>query len=500
MNNQERFREWVLDAKAVQRRSGQGTFRWFIYNSLKDKKNLHIFAAFFFPHIVTSELAECHFQLMQTLSSQTSKAIIFPRGFGKSTIMKIDTLHDIVYGLEPVILYVSNILRDASFHFESIKSELENNEMLKWVYGDLVPQNSDKSRKWTNVHFEAANGVNLVARGAGKGRGVNIKNKRPTKIIFDDIEDDELVRSTDRLVKLKTWVKNVIVPSKDPERGRVIWVGTLLSPFSALQDFYDTYGGLKRAALEDSSGAPALDGFSIWPEGRSKEWLIDEKSKIGTFAFSQEYLNLPMNSETQIFHSRHFRAYDPDDLPEALMFFTTVDLAISEKTSADFTCVMTVGVASDGRKFVVRYDNERLSPSATIQKIRLHNDLYRPLVIGIESNQYQSALSHFLKKEMAATRQVLPIKEIISNKNKQAKIRGLEPFFEKGEIYMLEDQDQLKFQLYHFPQNDHDDIVDALAMQVELWRAPSLNYRAIKQPQQKGLTLKQALKQEGLLY
>ena len=70
-----------------------------------------------------------------------------------------------------------------------MKTELENNRLLLSTYGNLVPSEANKGRKWTNKHFETTNGINVVARSRNKGRGVNIKNKRPTKAIGDDIAD-----------------------------------------------------------------------------------------------------------------------------------------------------------------------------------------------------------------------------------------------------------------------------------------------------------------------
>lgn len=169
----------------------------FIYESLKNKKHLDIFGRYFFPHIIkgTNEVPKCHVDLLSEINQRKDSAIIFPRGHAKSTWIKIDTIHDIVYSLEPVILYISATITDASFHFESIKAELENNDLLTSIYGYLVPNEYIQGKKWTNKHFETTNGINVVARGAGKGRGVNIKNQRPTKIICQPQGTDILLKN-----------------------------------------------------------------------------------------------------------------------------------------------------------------------------------------------------------------------------------------------------------------------------------------------------------------
>jgi hypothetical protein len=102
---------------------------------------LPTFGRYFFPHIIrgNDEVPECHESLIRELSSSKSSAIIFPRHFAKTTWEKIDTIHDIVYGLEPVILYVGATLRDGQFHFESIKGELENNDLARSVTATSCP-------------------------------------------------------------------------------------------------------------------------------------------------------------------------------------------------------------------------------------------------------------------------------------------------------------------------------------------------------------------------
>src|SRR5258708_5455499 len=62
---------------------------------LRDKKYLHIFGRFFFPHIIRGEYETpaAHRDLIRELTSPNESAIIFPRGHAKSTWTKIDLIH-----------------------------------------------------------------------------------------------------------------------------------------------------------------------------------------------------------------------------------------------------------------------------------------------------------------------------------------------------------------------------------------------------------------------
>src|SRR3989344_6403549 len=104
-----KYQEWAVDLKLI---APDEQPQW-IRQTLRNKEHLHIFGRFFFPHIIkgTDDVPDCHLELIKELNTLEDSGIIFPRGFAKSTWEKIDTLHDIVYGLEPVILYISDILQ-----------------------------------------------------------------------------------------------------------------------------------------------------------------------------------------------------------------------------------------------------------------------------------------------------------------------------------------------------------------------------------------------------
>ena len=96
------YEEWKADLKATKLEDQPA----FIVRSLRKKKNLHIFGRYFFPHLIkgSEDVPECHIDLTLEIGKRKNGAIIFPRGFAKTTWEKIDTVHDCVYGLEDVIL------------------------------------------------------------------------------------------------------------------------------------------------------------------------------------------------------------------------------------------------------------------------------------------------------------------------------------------------------------------------------------------------------------
>lgn len=458
------MKEWLIDLYSIEEGPKRDRF---IYESLKPKEMEHIFGKYFFPHIIrgNDETPDCHLDLIAELSSPEDSAVIFPRGFAKSTWEKIDTIHDIVYKLEDVILWVSVSLAAAEEHFESIKAEFESNGPLQRVYGNLVPADSANSKKWTSKHLETTNGVNLKARGANKGRGVNIKNRRPTKIVVDDAEEDEQVASPVRRRKFHNWLYGVIIPSKDKDRGKVKMVGTVIHPECEVLKFYKNFGGIFRKAIED--------GKSIWPKGwplekllRLRDGYTDEFGRriagIGSVLFEKEYQNNAVDQETAMFKSEWINENTYQEIPDVLAAFDimmAVDPNAGKKENSD---AMGICVVAKHRATNLRYVLEArkihgLTISKRLDKMREIYNKWQPIRMGIEVVLNQTA-DYDLADETKEFRlmQIGP-----QGRSKIDRATRFQPIVEQGIVKFHILHTDLYEQTIQFPNGDHDDVFDA---------------------------------------
>ncbi|HEB41828.1 MAG TPA: hypothetical protein ENI08_02290 [Candidatus Dependentiae bacterium] len=474
------YDQWRADLEKV---SGAEQEDW-IFRTLKSKEHLHIFGRYFFPNIIKGDddVPEAHLDLLEAINSPDDEGIIFPRGFAKSTWEKIDTLHDIVYELEPVILYISATITDAQFHFESIKGELENNDLLVQVYGDLVPLTTDISRKWTNKHFETSNGINVVARGSGKGRGVNIKNQRPTKIIADDIETDQGVRSADQREKLHRWLFEVIFPSKDKARGKIKMIGTVLHELSEVLAFYKKFGGIFRQAIEE--------GKSIWPNYFTLADLDKIKDDIGTRAFTQEYMNNPTSDEYANFPPRwidenYYTVLPTDGLWRIVIH---IDPMAGESAEADEFCITVLGWnAKDKHRYVIEQiaGREQQTDQA---KLLIQTWLKYPTahIVGIEKVLNQTAVYQYVLAWKQGRQEIegiecddrnIPMRGVNPKdakskygNDKVGRLQMQEAGFERGEFHLRPEMRKLRDQILFLGKDvlDHDDRADSLLGAIEL--------------------------------
>lgn len=480
-NPNELFRDWLDALETIPIHKKQ---KW-IQETLRPKSMLPVFGLYYFPNIIIEDVPQCHVDLIEEISRPGDSGIIFPRGFAKSTWTKIDTLHDIVYALEPVIVYISATLEDAGFQFESIRSELENNELLRSVYGNLVPRKSffDLSVKWTNKHFETTNGVNVVARGANNGRGVNIKNRRPTKIIVDDAETDKQVRSVMQRQQYHDWLYNVMMPSLDPIIGRIKVIGTVIHPECEVLKFYKEHGGIMRKAIENIKIAGVLSsGESIWPSYMTMARLMEKKKKVGTRTFMQEWMQEPTNIELARIKPEWIDENVYVILPKNRMKLNkviSIDPQSGEKNTADEYAITVVAwYTGDGHRYVLEQEAGRASQlQQATQAIKMWLKHPTALTVDVEKvlsqvAVYQNLLAWkagnlILVDGVDSTNRNIPVHAVSpEGKDKVARFEAHEAMIERGELHLRPEMNVLREQILFLGMGtlEHDDRVDSLVM------------------------------------
>lgn len=434
-----------------------------VVETLRDKKMLPIFGRLFFGDEIGNEIPELHFQIASHISSPKNEAIIVPRGHGKTTWFRIDLIHDIVYELEPFTVLVGDSSNAAKRSLNYIRKQFETNQMLIQTYGDMVPAFSPKkARKWTDSHIETTTGINVIAVGVGKGRGLNIGGRRPSKCLIDDMEDRDGVRSEDIRKKQKEWLYQTLLPAMDKDTGKVKMIGTVLHYDCILLDFYRKFGGIKRAAIEDEDGRPSLDGEPIW---WSKERLDDMKKSIGTFSFAQEFMNDPATDEFSDVKMNWIVRLNEDQI--RLMdengdyrynFISALDPNISTKQTADDAAICTIAVNKKDKNdiIVLNIEHGKWGMTRTLDMCKRVYDRYPHQAFYVESVAFQEHLRQVIAEAG------VPAKPITVSKDKRARLQKHVGKIEFGVVKFAPHTEDLITQLVQFPNGKHDDCVDSM--------------------------------------
>jgi predicted phage terminase large subunit-like protein len=323
-----------------------------------------------------------------------------------------------------------------------VKHELESNEELSRVYNGGQPFRGGNAR-WTE-HEIVLSDAREAGGISGKdvsifaiGRGGQISSRHCDLLIADDVESADTVKTeTVRLSTAQWWAREVM-PVLSPG-GKFIVVGTRKSHVDLYQRLMDdpTWTTIKDAASVWRVDA-LPDEVPIWPDMWDKAALLVRKTtldKSDVLAWSQEYLNKPLPSSTQMFHPESWPQYVDEPHSMAMRDDISVlqywDLAISEKTTADFTVGVCVGVDESNNMYLLEVRRGHWDFNTTLNEIGAMGASYpRVAGVGIEEVAYQAAAV-----QEAARRTMLPIMPIKVDKDKVTRARLVEARANVGKV------------------------------------------------------------------
>ena len=368
-------------------------------------------------------------------------------------------------------LYIVLILRNqrnATKKLKEIAAIHQSDPIFQVIVSKVIEQSSEAYE----VERKDWDGCKVRIEAYGKGttlRGINWNGRRPDIVIMDDVQDFEDAQSPTILEKDWDWFLSDVKPLG--KSSRIFMIGNNLGEKCLIERVFEFAKELDFETLR----IPAIDenGASTWPEKFPLEFLEKEREayrKAGKLdVWYRERMCQAIASETQTFKREYFRYFSPADIPKLLQtcnVYIAVDLAISKKVTADYTSIVVVAVNSENQWFVLDCIYERFNPSETIEKIFWAVQKYRPRCVGIEKVQYQAALEHFLEKEMRRRNLFFRIVELKAQKQKEIRIRALEPRFKAGLIHFPDVADwlaEMETELLMFPRAKHDDLIDSLA-------------------------------------
>lgn len=217
---------------------GEQAAKAYLRDFYADPDNIPAFAMLFTKH-VPSYPPDFHIEMWQHYTSTSGNvAGCAPRGFAKSTSTSLVYLAWRTLNVTSRFsIVISDTYTQAVDLMAGLKDELEENEIIRWLYGDVIGDT------WSEDDIEVigvdTNGRRLpcriIALGAGmKVRGRKYKNFRPQLVIIDDLENDEAVEKKERREKLRRWLTKAVMPAIDRQIGRIIMIGTILHRKSLL--------------------------------------------------------------------------------------------------------------------------------------------------------------------------------------------------------------------------------------------------------------------------
>lgn len=446
--------------------------RRYLLAIFKRRENIHLFGWFVARPYFPLETPLFHKEILDLISDKNNRRIgvIAPRGHAKSTT--VDMTYPLWAGCfqqEEFVVIISDTYTQAAEFINALKDEFEHNPKIKWLFGNM------RGDDWQDGEFVLSNGIKYAAKGSGmKIRGIRHRHTRPTLMIFDDIENDENIKSAEQRQKLYHWFTKAAIPAL-ARGGRAVVIGTILH-FDSLvnkvmkqQDVFKSWQTRVFYAITTEEDGTER---ALWSEHRSLEKLRDmrddpsDQDFIGSITFAQEYQHKPFSEEDAIIQPDWIKECEPSQVPDKhtrLARVLTIDPAASERQTADFTAMIVADLYTDGNVYIRAIRNQRTSPSVTADTVRELDEIYKPQVIGIEKGALGLVFRDLLEG--------LPVIGLEPDKDKVRRLLAVSRFFEAGRVYTvknIQNGQAFREQLIEFPKGTHDDMVDAAAYAVRL--------------------------------
>ncbi len=423
---------------------------------------------------------DIHLPICRDLQNHENRKliIVLPRDWFKSTLGSIAlVIFEVLNNPNIRILIVQNSHGNACKKLQAIKQIFEKNKLFRALYPEILPTGGDRwSNECLTVNRTAAHPEGTIE---AAGTGTAVISRHYDLIIEDDTvapEKDALKGIIQQPTQMEIekaigWHRVAIPLQIHPTKSRRIVIGTRWAERDLIGYILSnepSYKLITRSAREN--------GVAVW-DRFNEEALKEIEQGLGVYMFSTLYLNMPISNINQVFQRdwiQYYDALEKDELRK-MVYCTSVDPAPSDSAGTsdpDYNIVLTTGVhTKTGHVYVMKYSRARMNPGELINCIISHNDLYKPLVTKIESIAYQRTLNYWLKRVSQNLNKRFYMEEIRSHgrQSKVDRIRALQPYFQAGLIHIRTHMGELERELLSFPTGAHDDILDALCMQISFW-------------------------------
>jgi len=469
-----------------------------------------------FPH---------HKEITKVLQDESKKRvlIIAPPGHAKSTYVSL-IFPAWWMGKNPdkAAIMVSNTATQSSKFTSSIRETIESHKVFKRVFPEICP---DVARGWTREELFLGNRENKSRPDPNlfaTGMTGPVLGRRAELIIVDDPTSQQDAQSETVMEQQKLWFKQTLMSRLKPG-GRCVVILTrwhdkdLASMLVNEMDFEvvhmvaigDDEGGSYvdylppgkqpegdeiDPRLIDIQDELTMEGFTtkiakshtagtrkcvrkylyadkrkaLWTTEHNLEALLRIKQDYGTVQFNLIYQGDPTGLQGDIFKRDWFCYYGPEEdrkkVPKTAHWFQSVDVAVSQKKTADYTVMATIALDNEGNFFIHDIWRDRIEAPDQPKMIQKEYRKYPKVMwVLIEVVAYQLSLFQNV------IRGGIPARPYRPEKNKVMRGRSGAAFFEARKVFFRRDAETnarwlgiAEDEFTSFPRGEHDDIVDAV--------------------------------------
>lgn len=455
--------------------------------------NFSAFFAFYFTEGIKYPFADFHFDIFKTYERMDKNEVteflqVLFRESAKTTIAKAFILWCVVYKKKNYIVVSSHDKGNSERILFDVVLNLQTNTKITRDFGHLynAKRDSEVAQRKRVADFITNNGVAVEAFSTQESaRGRLTGFDRPDLILFDDFENKKTIESEAYTKKTRDHILEALgglAPT-----GQVVYLANYISDQCNVQMLIDKSSKVETMVYIN---VPLYDDNETlsWPQKycfgddeaketgkvsvESRKRLLLASTDFG-LSFQQEYLNKPFSDENRKFKREYIRYIEPHKVEmRTKATYITLDSSLGKK-EGDYTGVVVNHVTSDNHWNIEAF-RIKLDSAELIKFLFTLETKYNPDVIGIEKTVFTDAIEPFLRDEQIRRNRFLNIVELSHQQTrKETRIEGLLPRYSARQIYHIEGMcDDLEEEQARYPHVAHDDVLDALAYQIQVAEAP----------------------------
>lgn len=323
----------------------------------------------------------------------------------------------------------------------------------------------------------AKHGGGIVAAGVGTGitgRGADLL------LIDDPVKDAVEARSQAKRDAAWDWYLSTASSRLEPGANTILiltrWNEDDLAGRILKNDDEEEWEILNLPALAEENDLLGREvGEPLWPARYNKTWMEKRRRKVGVYWFSAMYQQRPSPEDGEVFHRHGVRYWTEKDgryllilangtavdrKPSECMVFFTMDLAVSESTSADFTVIGAWALTPFNELVLLDLYRARVAGPDQLPEVRRMAEKWRPSFIAIEDVQYQ------LSFVQSVVRSGLPGKRLKARGDKYGRALSAGVLWDDGKIFLPSNAGwaaEIIEECVSYPHGAHDDFVDVVA-------------------------------------
>ncbi|MBP9864075.1 hypothetical protein KJZ71_03375 [Patescibacteria group bacterium] len=441
------------------------------------QKSLEYFFPIYLHEYMEFENAPFHKEMMRLLQDERIKFLTFVafRGSAKSSIVTVGYVLWSLLGVQQkkFIVICSQTEQKAQAHLANIKDQLKHNDLLR---KDLGPFEEEKNKFGTATAIIVKRlNVKIMASSTEQSiRGALHNNHRPDLVILDDIETTQSVKTREGRNKTFEWLVGEVIPAGS-KKTRYVSVGNLLHEDSVLKrlqkrmesgDMKYVRSAYREYPIVDSKGDP------LWPgKYPTREDVEEEREKtMDEVAWQREFMLKIISAEEQIIKPEWIAFYDKHPTDKLRGIYIGIDLAVSEKESADCTAIVVGYIYGIGKNMKIYIQSHPYNSRSSFpvhaeyikDKIAAEKLVHNRVKVYIEDVGYQKALIQYFESQKYDVEGVP-----VGRSDKAARLRLATPLLKEARVLFPEDGcEELIDQLLGFGKERHDDLADAFSMLV----------------------------------